>query len=153
MIGRQLCVVSHVLHCSTSLNVDVDAGEETLWGVSVAWQSSSTPVSSVRSSHTIVVYRMAACWHRPSYRFLSSNPLPTSSYASVSFGSYWYALGPGFSLVNKTIAGYQRDEVYIGTAEERAAKDHADDDEQLHMGPGHPRKAPGFTENYPLAEA
>jgi hypothetical protein len=50
------------------------------------------------------------------------NPLPTSSYASVSFGSYRYALGPGFSLVNKTIAGYQRDEVYIGTAEERAAR-------------------------------
>jgi hypothetical protein len=36
------------------LNVDVDAGEETLWGVSVAWQSSSTPVFSVPIITTIV---------------------------------------------------------------------------------------------------
>jgi hypothetical protein len=56
--------------------------------------------------------------------------------------------------INKTIAGYQRDEVYIGTAEERAAKDHADDDEQLHMGPGHPRKLPVLLRTYPgFAEA
>jgi hypothetical protein len=43
---------------------------------------------------------------------------------------------------------------YIGTAEERAAKDHADDDEQLHMGPGHPRKLPVLLRTYPsFAEA
>ncbi len=36
MIGRQLCVVSCMFFVArvTSLNVDVDAGEETLWGVS-----------------------------------------------------------------------------------------------------------------------
>merc|ERR1712087_731362 len=31
------------------------------------------------------------------------------------------------ALIQKKIAGFQYDEVYVGTAEERAAKDHADD--------------------------
>jgi hypothetical protein len=35
---------------------------------------------------------------------------------------------------------------YIGTAE--VAKNHADDDEQLHMGPGHPRKLPVLLRTY-----
>jgi hypothetical protein len=66
-------------------------------------------------------------WQLVASAFLSPS-CPTSHAAISALGSAW--------LVNKTIAGYQRDEVYIGTAEERAAKDHADDDEQLHMGPG-----------------
>jgi hypothetical protein len=44
---------------------------------------------------------------------------------------YWSVLGRVLAWINKTVAGYQRDEVYIGTAEERAAKNHADDDAQL----------------------
>jgi hypothetical protein len=39
--------------------------------------------------------------------------------------------------------------VYIGTAEERAAKNRADDEKQMRMGPGHPRKLPGSLENLP----
>jgi hypothetical protein len=136
----------------TSLNVDVDAGEETLWGVSVAWQKFFN-TGLLGAIITTIVASIA--WQLVASAFLSpSCPtlLPTSSSASVS-GSYWYLLWAWvLAWVNKTIAGYQRDEVYIGTAEERAAKDHADDDEQLHMGPGHPRKAPGFTENVPALQ-
>merc|ERR1711937_974012 len=35
-----------------------------------------------------------------------------------------------FALIQKKITGFQYDEVYIGTAEERAAKGHADDTNQ-----------------------
>jgi hypothetical protein len=112
----------------TSLNVDVDAGEETLWGVSVAWQKFFNTFSG--AIITTIVASIAWQLVGLPYRLLV-NPSPTSSSASVSFLGYW-SLGFGFSSVEQTIAGYQRDEVWH--AEERAAKDHADDDEQIHMG-------------------
>ena len=51
--------------------------------------------------------------------------------------------------IHKKIAGFKRDEEYIGTAEERAAKNLGDDNDQLHLGPGHAIKLPGFAENAP----
>jgi hypothetical protein len=98
MIGRQLCVVSCMFFIArvTSLDVDVDAGEETLWGVSVAWQNSSTPVSSVQSSQQSLRLLHGSLWRRPSYRFCQR--LPTSSYESVLFWRLLSALGPGFWL-------------------------------------------------------
>jgi hypothetical protein len=53
--------------------------------------------------------------------------------------------------LQKRIFGFQRDEVYIGTAEEHAAKNMGDDSDQLHLGPGHLIKLPGFPENAPAA--
>jgi hypothetical protein len=95
---------------------------------------------------------MAACGIGLPIAFLS-NPF-TYIFLRICAGSYWYLLWAWvLAWVNKTIAGYQRDEVYIGTAEERAAKDHADDDEQLHMGPGHPRKLPVLLRRTGFAEA
>ena len=44
---------------------------------------------------------------------------------------------------------FQRDEVYIGTAEERAAKNMEDHVENLQTGPGHMYKLPGFYEDAP----
>ena len=44
---------------------------------------------------------------------------------------------------------FQRDEVYIGTAEERAAKNMGDDVSNLQTGPGHMYKLPGFYEDAP----
>ena len=41
--------------------------------------------------------------------------------------------------IHAKIAGFQRDEVYIGTPEERAAKHHADKKENQEIEPGHPR--------------
>jgi len=49
------------------------------------------------------------------------------------------------AMVHKKIAGFQRDEVYIGTAEERAANaTYADDYNNLCVGAGHMVKLPGF---------
>jgi Silicon transporter. len=53
------------------------------------------------------------------------------------------------AAVHKSIAGFQRDEVYIGTAEERAKGAMADDTAHMPVGPGHMAKLPGFAENAP----
>jgi hypothetical protein len=42
------------------------------------------------------------------------------------------------AAIHKKIARFQRDEVYSGTAEERAAKKLGDDANVLQSGPGHP---------------
>merc|ERR1712150_288970 len=55
------------------------------------------------------------------------------------------------AAIHKKIAGFQRDEVYIGTAEERAAKNMGDDETALHLGAGHALKLPGFADNAPDA--
>ena len=51
--------------------------------------------------------------------------------------------------IHKKVAGFQRDEIYIGTAEEREAKNMADDEDNLHIGAGHMIVLPGFYESAP----
>merc|ERR1711935_52907 len=53
------------------------------------------------------------------------------------------------AAIHKKIAGFQRDEVYIGTAEERRKQEMGDDDAQLPIGAGHMVKLPTFMENAP----
>jgi hypothetical protein len=55
------------------------------------------------------------------------------------------------AAIHKKIAGFQGDEIYIGTAEERAAKGKGDNEESLHFGTGHLFKLPGFAENAPAS--
>jgi len=57
---------------------------------------------------------------------------------------------------HKKMAGFKRDEVYIGTAEERARRAMGDIPDQIPSGPGHPLKLPIVPEmdvyDYSLAE-
>jgi hypothetical protein len=53
------------------------------------------------------------------------------------------------AAIQNQILGHQCDEVYIGTVKECASKNMSDDADQLHLGPGHPIKLPGFAENAP----
>ena len=46
--------------------------------------------------------------------------------------------------IHAKVAGFQRDEVYIGTAEERREKAMADDASALSVGAGHIAKLPAF---------
>jgi hypothetical protein len=112
----------------TSLNVDVDAGEETLWGVSVAWQKFFNTFSG--AIITTIVASIAWQLVGLPYRLLV-NPF-TYIFLRICLFFGLLVSGAWVLLRQQTIAGYQRDEVWH--AEERAAKDHADDDEQIHMG-------------------
>merc|ERR1712045_547126 len=53
------------------------------------------------------------------------------------------------ATIDAKIRGFQRDEVYIGTAEERAAKEMGDDYSKLQTGPGHMLKLPAYVEHAP----
>ena len=153
MIGRQLCVVSCMFFVArvTSMNVDVDAGEETIWGVSDGLQNFFN-TSLLGALITTIVGSIA--WQLVASAFpiaFLSNPL---TYVFLRICLWVEATGicAGawvLAWVHKMIAGFQRDEVYIGTAEERAAKNMADDAEHLHVGPGHLYKLPAFADNAP----
>merc|ERR1719491_2858294 len=55
------------------------------------------------------------------------------------------------AAIHKKIAGFQRDEVYIGTAKERKKQAMGDNNAQLQTGAGHMVKLPGFADNAPPA--
>lgn len=149
MIGRQLCVVScmfFIARC-TSLDIAPDGGD-TLWGVqpstqeflnmgflgalittivaSIAWQlvASAFPMAFLSFPFTYVFLRICL--------FLEATGICNGAYV--------------LAAVHKRIAGFQRDEVYIGSAEERLEKAHGDDMKNLHMGIGHLMKLPGFAD-------
>jgi silicon transporter len=156
MIGRQLCVVSCMFFIArvTSLDVDVDAGEETLWGVSAASQEFfntgqlgaiiTTIVASIAWQLVASAFPIAFLSNPFTYIFLRICLLLEAS--GICSGAWVLA------WIHKSIAGFQRDEVHIGTAEERAANNHADKAEQIRLGLGRPRKLPGFADEHTLKE-
>jgi hypothetical protein len=125
LIGRQICVTCcmFIVARITSCDVDVDAGEETIFGVSdgvqeffntgllgavittivasLAWRiiASSFPIAFLSNPLIYVIIRLCLV-------------LEASGICSAA----WL-----LALVHKGIAGYQLDEVHIGTSEERAA--------------------------------
>jgi silicon transporter len=152
MIGRQLCVVSCMFFVArvTSLNIDPEGGE-TLWGVSpgtqkffnmgflgalittivasIAWQlvASAFPIAFLSNPFTYILLRICL--------FLEGTGICNGAYV--------------IAAIYKRIYGYQRDEVYIGTAEERAEKAQQDNYDNLHFGTGHLLKLPGFQDEAP----
>eukprot|EP00957_Ditylum_brightwellii_P045045 3417124-Ditylum_brightwellii.AAC.2 len=123
MVGRQLCVVScfFIIVRVTYLNVELDNGNS-IFGVSDAAQTFfnmgflGAVITTILGSITWQL--MASAF---SLAFLS-NPLATviASGACVLAG------------IHKRVAGFQHDKVYIGTAEEREAKDLGDQKEETH---------------------
>jgi hypothetical protein len=149
MIGRQLCVVSCMFFIARVTSLDIDPqGGETLWGVkpatqeflnmgflgalittivaSIAWQlvASAFPIAFLSNPFTYIFLRICL--------FLEATGLCNGAYV--------------IAMIQKSVMGYQRDEVYIGTAEERAEKAHKDNYGNLHIGAGHIVKLPGFDE-------
>jgi hypothetical protein len=125
LIGRQICVTccTFIVALITSCNVDVDAGDATIFGVSsgiqeffntgllgavittivasLAWRiiASSFPIAFLSNPLIYVILRLCLV-------------LEASGICSAA----WL-----LASVHKNIVGYQLDEVYIGTPEERAA--------------------------------
>jgi silicon transporter len=150
MIGRQLCVVSCMFFIArvTSLDIDPDAGDPTLWGVSagaqkflnlgflgalittivasIAWQlvASAFPIAFLSNPFTYFFLRICL--------FLEATGICNGAYV--------------IAWIHKRISGFQRDEVYIGTAEERRETAKADNMNNIHLGAGHLIKLPGFYE-------
>merc|ERR1711933_395468 len=135
MIGRQLCVVTcfFVVARVTTQNVDADlvaAGKETnVMGISdglqaflnlgfqgalittilgsISWQlvAGAFPVAFLSNPVTYILLRICL--------FLEATGICNGAWVLAS--------------IFKGVLGYQKDEVYIGTAEERAARDMKDD--------------------------
>jgi silicon transporter len=153
MIGRQLSVVSCMFFIARVTTLNVGEDEENIFGVSDGVQAFlntglcgalvTTILGSIAWQLVAAAFPLAFLSNPLTYVFLRICLLLEAT--GICSGA-WVLAG-----IHKRIAGFQRDEVYIGTAEERAAKNLGDDDEQLHLGPGHMLKLPGFAEDAPAA--
>jgi hypothetical protein len=150
MIGRQLCVVSCFFIIARVTSLNIQQGEPNVFGVSdtaqeffnlgflgalittilgsISWQlvASAFPIAMLSNPVTYIFLRICL--------FLEGTGIASGS---------WVLAG-----IHKKIAGFQRDEVYIGTAEERAKQNNKDDSQRL-GGAGHPVKLPAFYETAP----
>jgi len=153
MIGRQLLVVSCMFFVARVLSVRLEGDETNIFGVSdgaqalfdtgllgallltiigsISWQlvASAFPLAFMRSPITYVLLRVCLALEC----------------TGIAQGAWVLA------AIHKKIAGFQRDEVYIGTCEERAKQEMGDDATQLRLGAGHLVKLPGFSDNAPKA--
>jgi len=153
MIGRQLCVVSCMFFIARVTSVSIPDGEENIFGVSDQLQEFfntgllgaviTTIVGSIAWQLVAAAFPLAFLANPLTYILLRICLLLEAT--GICSGAWVIA------AVLKKIIGYQRDEVYIGTAEERAKMDMADADDMVHVGPGHPIKLPGFGESAPQA--
>jgi len=141
MVGRQICVTLcfFIIARVTSLDVDVDAGDATIFGVSagvqtffntgllgavittivgsISWQLVASAFPIIFLSNPIVYLLLRWCL------FLEATGICAAAWVLADF-------------CKKTF-GWQRDEVYIGTPEERAARNKADDEEVISVHIGH----------------
>jgi len=153
MIGRQLCVVTCMFFVARVTSVKLEEGDPNIFGVrdgaqelfntgllgalmltilgSISWQlvASAFPLPFMQSPITYVLLRWCL--------FLEATGICQGAWV--------------IAAVHKKISGFQRDEVYIGTAEERKKQEMGDDDAQLPIGVGHMVKLPGFADNAPAS--
>jgi len=151
MIGRQLCVVSCMFFVARVTSVKLADGDENIFGVSdgaqelfntgllgalmltilgsISWQlvASAFPLAFMQNPITYFLLRLCL--------FLEGTGICQGAWV--------------LAAIHKKIAGFQRDEVYIGTAEERRKQEMGDDDAQLPLGAGHMLKLPAFMDNAP----
>jgi len=137
MIGRQLCVVScfFIVARVTTLNIGPD--DENVFGVSdglqnffnlgflgalvttilgsISWQlvASAFPIAFLSNPMTYIFLRICL--------FLEATGIASGAWV--------------LAAIHKKISGFQRDEVYIGTAEERAKNNNKDDSQRLKKTP------------------
>ena len=128
MVGRQLCVVSCFFVIARVTSMDVEDGESNVLGVSdgaqeffntgllgalittivasIAWQlvASAFPVAFLSTPITYILLRICL--------FLEATGICTGAWV--------------LAAIHRKLSGFQRDEVYVGTAEERAAMEHGD---------------------------
>mmetsp|Transcript_51914 Transcript_51914/g.62410 ORF Transcript_51914/g.62410 Transcript_51914/m.62410 type:complete len:505 (-) Transcript_51914:211-1725(-) len=154
MIGRQITVTLNffVIARVTSLNIVPGKGEN-VFGVSDAMQEFfntgllgaliTTILASIAWQLVASAFPIAFLSNPIVYVFLVLALLLEGT--GVCNGAWVLA------AIHKQIAGYQRDEVYIGTAEERAQRNM--EDKPVAAGAGHIFKLPGFVDMPEALEA
>jgi len=153
MVGRQLCVVSCMFFVARVTSVKMDEGDENLFGVSDPAQELFNTGLLGALFLTIVG---SVSWQLVASAFpiaFMENPI-TYYLLCLCLGLEGTGICQGawvLAAIHKKIAGFQRDEVYIGTAEERRKQAMGDDNAQLRLGTGHMVKLPGFSDNAPKA--
>jgi silicon transporter len=153
MIGRQLCVVSCFFIIARVTTLDVSEDDENIFGVSDGLQAFFN-TGLLGAIITTIVGSIS--WQLVASAFpiaMLSNPF-TYIFLRICLGLEATGIASGawvLARIQKRILGYQRDEVYIGTAEERSAKNMSDNESDLHLGTGHLLKLPGFADKAPSA--
>ena len=152
MIGRQLCVVSCFFIIARVTTLNVEEGEDNIFGVSNGVQSF---FNTGLLGAIITTILGSISWQLVASAFpiaFLSNPL-TYVFLRICLALEASGLASGawvLAAIHKHFAGFQHDELYIGTPEERAKNySKKDDSQRLHAGPGHPVKLPGFIEAAP----
>jgi Silicon transporter len=152
MVGRQLCVVSCMFFVARVTSLEIKEGEENIFGVSDGLQKLFN-TGLLGAFITTIIGSVA--WQLLASAFpvfFMSLPF-TYIFLIICLGLDATGLCQGawvLAAIQKKIMGFQRDEVYIGSAEERAAKNMSDDaDGGLPSGAGHMIKLPGFYDQCP----
>merc|ERR1712127_280191 len=153
MIGRQLCVVSCMFFVARVTSVSLDEDEDNVFGVGNGLQEL---FNTGMLGALIVTIVASISWQLVASAFpmlFLNNPMTyfllvlcLGLEATGLCNAAWV-----LAAIHKKIAGFQRDEVYIGTAEERAAKNLAD--KSIPSGVGHMYKLPGFAEHLTMPSA
>merc|ERR1712183_857282 len=153
MIGRQLSVVSCMFFVARVTSIKMAEGAGNMFGVSDAIQK-MFDTGLLGALFLTVVGSIS--WQLVASAFpiaFMANPL-TYILLRIALFIEFTGICNGAWVVAATIAklgGYQRDEIYIGTAEERAAKNLGDDQSRLNAGKGHIVPMPAYVNNAPQA--
>ena len=146
MVGRQMCVTMCFFIVARVTTISLEDGEENIFGVSDAVQGFFDTGLFGALITTIVA---SITWQLVASAFPMAFLSTPVTYILLRFCLFleWTGLCQGawvVAMVHRKIARFKRDEVYIGTAEERAAKkklsaDEGDDLHQDHYNvvPGH----------------
>ena len=149
MIGRQLSVVSCIFFVARVTSIKMAEGAGNMFGVSDPIQK-MFDTGLLRALFLTVVGSIS--WQLVASAFpiaFMANPL-TYILLRIALGIEFTGICNGAWVIAATIAnlgGYQRDEVYIGTAEERVAKNLDDDQSRLNAGKGHIVPMPAYVNN------
>jgi hypothetical protein len=140
MCGRQMTVTLcfFIIARVTTVNIEVGV-DDNIFGVSDGIQKNLLNLGFMGAITTTILGSIA--WQLVASSFpiaFLSNPIVYVFLQAALFleatgicSAAWF-----LALIQKKICGFQYDEVYIGTAEERAAKSHADDVDAGKLGLG-----------------
>lgn len=147
IIGRQLCVVSCMFFVARITSIRLEEGDPNILGVP-DWVQAIVDTGLLGALCVAIIGSMMWRLLAASFPiFFLSFPVTyillrwcmILEYTGIMHGAWVLA------ALHKKIAGFQRDEVYIGTAEDRAAMKKCDS--QVVTGPGHVTSVPELLAN------